>query len=121
MFRLVGWPLIMDHNVAAERCSGFIMLAALANLPKVVILQLPLNAAESSGSLASPLASADALPPAKVVEQTESRRCVPNPFKVKTASISDRNIHSRRIWTFPLKATCEEDGIPKTGARAREI
>lgn len=68
----------MDHNVAVEHCSGFIMLAALANLLKVIILQLILNATKSSGSLTSPLASADVLPPVKVVEQTESQCCVPN-------------------------------------------
>lgn len=45
-----------------------------------------------------------------------------HPLKVKTASISDRNIHSRRIWTFLLKATCEENGIlKKRHARAGDL
>lgn len=69
----------MDHNVAVEHCSGFIMLAALANLLKVIILQLNLNAAKCSGRLTSPLASVDVLPPVKVVPQTGSQCCVPNP------------------------------------------
>lgn len=51
LFRPVGWTLIVDHNVAAERCSGFITLAALANLLKVITLWLALNAAKASGRL----------------------------------------------------------------------